>query len=154
MLDEHITNDIQILLVEDDDGDAKAIRRAFAKANISTPPLRVRDGLEALELLRNSALTSLPSAFFIVLDLKMPRMDGLEFLREIRADPSLRRITVFMLSTSADPRDLEAAYDCNVAGYILKANAGRNFGDLITALSHMWRLVEKPRNLRLEGLSS
>jgi CheY-like chemotaxis protein len=136
---------LSILLVEDDDGDAKAVRRAFEKARISNPILRAADGIEALDMMRGTAgKTKLLSPYVLLVDLKMPRMSGIELVQAMRADNNLRHAIVFVLSTSRREEDKIAAYDCNVAGYILKATAGQDFGNLVNLLDHYGRLVELP----------
>ncbi|WP_119840264.1 response regulator [Pseudooceanicola algae] len=136
---------LNIILIEDDDGDAKAIRRAFSKARIANPIIRVTDGIEALALLRGESGTP-PASYVILLDLNMPRMGGLEFLSRIRADPRLQKEIVFITTTSNDDRDKSEAYAHNVAGYILKTKAGTDFINLVGTLDHYWRIVELPTN--------
>ncbi len=134
---------LDIILVEDDDGDAKAIRRALEKARIANPVTRVVDGIEALALLRGESGTP-PERYILLVDLNMPRMNGIEFLAALRADPDLRSTIVFLLTTSNDDRDKASAYAYNIAGYILKQNAGGDFLNLIGTLDHYWRIVELP----------
>lgn len=134
---------LDIILVEDDDGDAKAIRRALSKVRIANPVSRVTDGVEALELLRGQSGHP-PERYILLVDLNMPRMNGLELLHELRADPILKRAVVFMLTTSHDERDRMAAYDQQVAGYIQKSNVGRDFLNLISTLNNYWRIVDLP----------
>jgi len=143
----HAHSPLNIILVEDDDGDAKAIRRAFEKARIANPVRRCVDGVEALDFLRGKHEAP-PSNYVMLVDVNMPRMSGLELVREVRRDPDLRKAIIFMLTTSRDDRDLDAAYRENVAGYVLKQNAGRDFIDLITTLDHYWRVVELPQMSR------
>lgn len=139
-------SEVSILLVEDDDVDAEAIKRAFAKAKIVNPVVRARDGLEALEMLRTRGAIAKP--YIILLDLKMPRMNGLAFLEQIRIDDQLHDSVVFVLTTSRAETDVSAAYDKYVAGYIVKSQVGSSFSDLIGLLDHYWRLVELPRAAR------
>lgn len=134
---------LNIILVEDDDGDAKAIRRALKKVRIANPVIRVTDGVEALGLLRGETDRP-PERYVLLVDLNMPRMNGLELVGELRADPILKRAVVFMLTTSKDERDRMAAYDRQVAGYIHKSDVGRDFLDLISTLDSYWRIVELP----------
>ncbi|WP_332888700.1 response regulator [Marinibacterium profundimaris] len=134
---------LNIILVEDDDGDAKAVRRAFDKVKIANPIHRLVDGVEALAFLRGETGTP-PATYVILLDINMPRMNGLEMLEELRKDPKLRRAVVFILTTSNDDRDRCAAYARYVAGYILKSRAGTDFLELIETLDHYWRIVELP----------
>src|SRR5688572_4983645 len=112
---------IHILLVEDDEVDVMNVKRAFKKNNITNPLTVAGNGLEALEFLRKNTgdeENELPR--IVLLDLNMPRMGGIEFLREIRADSKLRMLSVFVMTTSNEDKDKVDAYNLNVAGYILK----------------------------------
>lgn len=133
---------VSLVLVEDDLGDAKAVRRSFAKARLANPIVHLQDGVEALEYLRGAEA---PMSFLLLVDVNMPRMNGIELIREIRRDPDLHRAVVFVLTTSADARDVTAAYDLNVAGYILKSCVGDDFRSLIGALDGFWQIVLLPR---------
>lgn len=135
---------LNIVLVEDDEGDAKALRRAFVRARIANPIQRFTDGVEALAFLRGEMSQVPPPNFVVLSDINMPRKNGLELLEEIRADPVLHKILFIVLTTSEDERDISAAYANNVAGYILKSNAGDMFVDLMATLDHYWRIVELP----------
>ncbi|WOT03695.1 response regulator [Shewanella youngdeokensis] len=130
-----------ILLVEDDDVDAMSIERAFRKLKIINPIIRAKDGIMGLELLENGTVYR---PFLILLDLNMPRMGGLEMLDELRNNPNLKNSVVFVLTTSKDDEDKFAAYNQNIAGYILKENLQNGFEELVTLLDHYWRIVELP----------
>lgn len=133
---------LNILLVEDDEIDVMTVRRAFRKNNI-TNPLRVAgDGIEALEMLRSGEMPA--ENRIVLLDINMPRMDGIEFLRELRADPALRSTTVVVLTTSNEDRDRIHAYELNVAGYILKPVTFVTFVESMTMLKKYWTLMEFP----------
>ncbi len=132
---------VHFLVIEDDDVDAMAVDRAFRKLRIANPMTRARDGLEGLELLRSGELEG---PVLILLDLNMPRMDGLEFLTELRADPVLHKTVVFVLTTSAADEDRIAAYEQHVAGYIVKTDLENGFLDVAQLLQSYWRLVELP----------
>jgi CheY-like chemotaxis protein len=136
---------LNILLVEDDDGDAKAVRRAFEKARIANPILRAVDGIEALDVMRGTAeKKKLLSPYLLLVDLNMPRMNGIQLVQALRADDSLRHAIVFVLTTSRRQEDKIAAYDLNVAGYILKATAGQDFLNLVNLVDCYGRIVELP----------
>jgi CheY-like chemotaxis protein len=133
---------LNILLVEDDEVDVMNVRRAFQKNRITNPLFVAGNGIEALEKLRSGEI---PGARRIVLlDLNMPRMNGIEFLKALRADPELRSTTVVVLTTSNDERDKIDAYDLNVAGYLLKPVTFSNFCEVMAALNKYWTLVEMP----------
>ena len=139
------TNTVTVLLVEDDEIDAEAIKRAFKKARIANPIINASDGIEALQMLRGEGEhEKLPPPYIILLDLNMPRMNGIEFLDELRQDPELDASIVFVLTTSDDDRDMLAAYQKHVAGYMIKSKAGEDFIQLIGLLDHYWRVIEMP----------
>ena len=138
-------NTIQILLVEDDEVDAEAIQRAFKKYKIANPVHRASDGIEALEILRGlGGRQALTWPYLILLDINMPRMNGIEFLNELRKDSHLNDAIVFVLTTSNNDKDKLSAYDRNIAGYMLKSRAGEDFIHLIEMLKFYWRYVEFP----------
>ena len=136
---------LNILLVEDDDGDAQAVQRAFRKAKWANSIVRVVDGIAALELLRSPGCDPTPSdRRLLLVDLNMPRMNGTQFVRALRADEHLHRLVVFILTTSKREEDKIAAYNLNVAGYIAKATAGEDFSNLVSLLDYYSRIVEIP----------
>ncbi len=138
---------IHILLVEDDEIDAEAIMRGFRAQRIANPFTVVSDGVEALAALRGeNGLPPVPRPYLILLDINMPRMNGIEFLGALRDDPQLRKSIVFVLTTSDRDEDIVAAYDKHIAGYLLKSHAGRDFVNLITMLDSYWRIVQFPRD--------
>jgi CheY-like chemotaxis protein len=133
---------LNILLVEDDQVDVMNVKRAFEKNRITNPLFVAANGLEALEVLRSKQIPD--ERRIVLLDLNMPRMNGLEFLREVRADPSLHSTVVIVLTTSNDERDKIEAYNLNVAGYMLKPVTFINFVEVMAALNKYWTLVELP----------
>ena len=138
-MDEHALN---ILLVDDDEVDVMTVQRAFAKANIANKVFVAGDGIEALQLLRTDGVPT--ARRLVLLDLNMPRMNGIEFLRSLRADPDLKHLPVVVLTTSDDERDRVEAYHMNVAGYIVKPVTFVNFCDAMATLNKYWSLVEMP----------
>jgi CheY-like chemotaxis protein len=138
-------NPIRIVLVEDDDGDAKAVERTFLKARIANPILRVRDGVEAMEMLKGTdQQPRLEPPYLLLVDLNMPRMNGIQLVTAIREDPGLHESIIFMLTTSNRAEDKQAAYSLNVTGYILKERAGEDFLKLFSLVDTYWRIVEMP----------
>ncbi|HEY8430538.1 MAG TPA: response regulator [Sandaracinaceae bacterium] len=136
---------VHVLLVEDNEVDREAVRRAFAQHKIANPIVDAVDGIEALDVLRGTnGKARLPRPYLILLDINMPRMNGIELLRELRADPELRDSIVFVLTTSKNDEDKMAAYQANVAGYIAKSEVGAGFMRLVTLLDHYWKVVEFP----------
>ena len=131
---------ITILLVEDDDVDVMNVKRAFKKNEIENPLILAGNGLEALDKLRSPDL--LPKPKIILLDINMPKMNGIEFLKELRADDQLKSISVFIMTTSNDDADKFDAYNLNVAGYILKPLSFNDFVSSVKNLSAYWSLIE------------
>ncbi|MCM1981576.1 response regulator [Lyngbya confervoides] len=134
-----------ILLVEDDEIDVMNVQRAFKKNKISNPLYVAGNGIEALEMLRGK-VGDFPREEecrrIVLLDLNMPKMNGIEFLQELRADPKLKSIVVIVLTTSDQERDRVDAYRLNVAGYILKPVTFSKFVDVVGTLNHYWTLCE------------
>lgn len=138
---------LNILLVEDDALDVMNVRRAFKKNNILNPLNVAGNGVEALEMLRgkDGGAPECPAERrLILLDLNMPKMNGIEFLRELRADPALRATPVVVLTTSDEDRGKIDAYHFNVAGYIVKPVTLHNFIETMAVLNKYWMLSELP----------
>ena len=132
---------LSLVLVEDEDGQQINVRRALDKAGIGNPLHVASDGIEALELLRSGTV---PPHRLVLLDVHMPRMDGLEFLRTVRDDPALKSLVVVMLSTSNDVRDRVAAESLNVGGYLLKSANFAKFVEQLKLIHQYWSMMEIP----------
>jgi CheY-like chemotaxis protein len=133
---------LNILLVDDDEVDVMTVKRAFQKANITNPVFVASNGLEALELLRGNNIPA--HRRLVLLDLNMPKMNGIELLREIRKDAALQAITVVVLTTSNEDRDRVEAFQLNVAGYLLKPVTFHTFAEVMATLNKYWTLMEMP----------
>jgi CheY-like chemotaxis protein len=141
ILPKHRYKEVSLLIVDDDDIDAISLERALRKLRLLNTLFRARDGREALELLRSGQV---PAPYIILLDLNMPRMNGLEFLEALRTDPLLTHAVVFVLTTSKSDEDLVAAYRKHVAGYVFKQHMDRDFMEVMGLIEHYWRIVELP----------
>lgn len=136
---------MNILVVDDDEVDQESIRRALREADIDSPLTIACDGVEALAILRGTnSKAPLAKPFMILLDLNMPRMNGFEFLRELRADPLLEHSLVFVLSTSQREDDIAKSYEYRVAGYVSKESAAQDFSLLAQLLHAYSRLIKFP----------
>lgn len=138
---------LNILLVEDDEVDVMNVQRAFQRNKITNPLYVAHNGLEALDMLRGNDETEsvLPrDRRIILLDISMPKMNGIEFLQELRQDPELASIPVIVLTTSDEDQDRMDAYKLNVAGYILKPVQFSNFAEVMATLNKYWTLCEMP----------
>ena len=130
---------VNILLVEDDEVDVMNVKRAFSKNNIMNPLFVAGNGVEALEMLDNKTI-SLPK--IIILDINMPKMNGIVFLKIMRHNEKLKNISVFVMTTSNEDSDKINAYNLNVAGYILKPLSFEKFLTSVATLKNFWQLCE------------
>ena len=134
-----------VLLVEDDEIDVMNVQRAFKKNQISNPLHIVNNGLDALNFLRSKlSKFTLNNDFrcVVLLDLNMPQMNGIEFLKSLRSDPDLKSTMVTVLTTSDYREDREKAYEYHVSGYFVKPNMFSDFVDIISTLNRYWTLCE------------
>ncbi len=123
-----INDEVSILIVDDDEVDVRAVQRSLKQQRIVNPVYVARDGREGLEMLRGEeGRKKVPRPNLILLDLQMPRMTGLQFLEQVRADADLSSSIVFILTTSSADEDKAAAYGHHVAGYLVKSEAGVGF---------------------------
>jgi len=130
-----------ILLVEDDTIDAMTVERSFKELTIENKLVHTTDGEDALDYLRQ-ADSRMPC--LILLDLNMPRMNGIEFLKVIKKDDSLKKIPVVVLTTSKEEQDKVESFKLSVAGYIVKAVDYKKFVDTIRMIDLYWTLSEVP----------
>jgi CheY-like chemotaxis protein len=145
---------LTIVLAEDDDGHASLIRRNLERAGLANGFFRVRDGQECLELLRGQgayADQEMHGDYLLLLDINMPRIDGVEVLRQVKGDPALATMPVIMLTTTDDPREVERCYKlgCNV--YITKPVAYDQFVEAIRQLGLFLQVVKVPASGQTRG---
>ncbi len=136
--------DVNVLLVEDDDVDTENVIRALKKNRITNPLYTVTNGEEALAFLRNEGKYVDPAQFpkpgIILLDLNMPVMNGIEFLRIVKADDDLKSIPVVVLTTSQEESDRVESFQLSVAGYIIKPVEFDQFVNAIKTIDIYWTL--------------
>ncbi|MCA8974265.1 MAG: response regulator [Planctomycetes bacterium] len=138
---------MSILLLEDDEVEVRIVRRSFEKAGVEHAMVLARDGVEALEVLRGeNGREKIEAPFLILVDINMPRMNGHEFIEELRADPNLGSSVVFVLTTSEHVMDKDRAYRNHVAGYIVKSTIGDGMSGVVDLLGKFWQTVEMPQN--------
>jgi CheY-like chemotaxis protein len=137
-----------ILLIEDDPVDVMSVRRAFEQNKLTNPLYVVGNGEDGLAFLRHegqfSSGNDSPRPTLILLDLKMPRMGGLEMLSILKGDPNLRHIPVVALTTSDDESDIQKSFREGVAGYLLKPVTFEKFAAAIKIFNLYWTLSELP----------
>ena len=132
-------NDDVILLVEDDRVDIMTVQRALKKIEVSNPLYVARTGVEALGMLRGDGFPRIePSPSLILLDLNLPKMGGIEFLKELRADPLLSPLQVIVLTSSNEPSDRAAAFKYEVDDYIVKPHSFDEFSNAMSIILADW----------------
>jgi two-component system response regulator len=137
-----------ILLVEDSLADAEMTIDALHEAHIANRIVHVEDGVEALDYLLKRgeyATRQEGNPAVVLLDIKMPRMDGIEVLREIRSNELTRHIPVVILSSSREERDLAASWDLGVNAYVVKPVDARQFFDAVQTLGQFWAVINEAR---------
>jgi two-component system response regulator len=137
-----------ILVVEDSLADAEMTIDALREGHIANPIVHVEDGVEALDYLhRKGAFADRPEGnpAVVLLDIKMPRMDGIEVLREIRTNALTHHIPVVILSSSREERDLAASWDLGVNAYVVKPVDARQFFEAVQTLGQFWAVMNEAR---------
>jgi len=134
---------VNILVVEDDEIDVESLKRIFAKKEIKNPVFYAANGIEALDIMRGeNNRAKVPKPYIVLLDINMPKMNGIEMLNELRRDEQLKDSVVFILTTSPREEDKNTSYKLNVAGYFLK----QEVKELVNLLSLYWKLNEFPEH--------
>ncbi len=144
----------KILLVEDNENDIELTLNALQDCRLSNEVFPVRDGAEALDYMysRNNykdRAEGLPAV--ILLDLKMPRVDGIEVLRTLKSDPDLRHVPIVMLTSSREERDLVLSYDLGVNAFVVKPVDFNQFVQAIRNLGMFWAIINEPPPVKIKS---
>ena len=137
----HMKNNKPILLVEDDRVDAMTVRRALREVHVTNEVVNVGNGEEALNYLHDE---SKPKPCIILLDLNMPKMNGIEFLAVAKQDDVIRMIPVIVLTTSRATQDRHESFRMSIAGYMVKPMEYGNFVDKMKTIHNYWTTCELP----------
>jgi two-component system response regulator len=137
-----MNNIVEILLVEDNPDDAELTIRALKKHNLANNLLHLQDGEEALNFIFSSQTSSLPK--IILLDIKMPKVDGIEVLRKIKSDEHRKIIPVVVLTSSKEERDIIETYKLGVNAYIVKPVEFEKFVSAVSEIGFFWLLLNQP----------
>lgn len=132
-----------IILAEDDDVDAKIIAKSLAKENINNPISRAHDGEEAFALINKSNQENPNTPHILLIDINMPKMNGLELIRKIHNSNNRNNNLIFVFSGSKSDEEKLRAYDFNITGYISKDRAGKDFHRLAQILNRHWKLKDE-----------
>lgn len=136
-------NSKPILLIEDDNVDVMTVNRALRDSKVTNQLVSIGNGEEAIEYLKDKNATE-PS--IILLDLNMPKMDGAEFLKVVKADNILKKIPVVILTTSNSDRDVIESFELGAAGYMVKSVDYEKFVEIIRTIDQYWTLSKLPSN--------
>ncbi|HXK61693.1 MAG TPA: response regulator [Acidobacteriota bacterium] len=143
-----MTNQIEILLVEDNPNDIELTQRALKKQNLANRLVIVQDGAEALDLLfargRYEGRKIEDTPRVVLLDLKLPKVDGIEVLKALRGDDRTKKIPIVVLTSSSDERDVVETYKLGVNSYIVKPVNFEKFAEVIRELGYYWLLLNHP----------
>ena len=135
---------VQMLLVEDSPDDRDLVLRALRRSNFSNPVALASDGQDAIDqLFAEDGFLDRTGSKVVLLDLKLPKVDGLEVLRQIRSDPRGRRIPVVMLTSSQEESDLVASYETGASSFIVKPVDFENFSRCVADIGMYWLLTNK-----------
>jgi len=132
--------EIEVLLVEDNASDAELTLRALQKRNLANRVVVARDGVEALEVLQRAE----PPPKVVLLDLKLPKLNGLEVLRRLKSDDRTKRIPVVVLTSSHEEPDVEESYRLGVNSYIVKPVDFESFASAVAEVGLYWLLLNRP----------
>lgn len=136
-------NSKPILLIEDDDVDVMTVKRALKDLRVTHELVPIGDGEEAIEYLKRESATK---PCIVLLDLNMPKMDGTEFLKIVKADSALKKIPVVILTTSNSDRDVIESFELGAAGYMVKSIDYEKFVETIQTIERYWTLSKLPWN--------
>jgi CheY-like chemotaxis protein len=143
-----MNNEVVILIAEDDEGHAGLIRKNLARAGIANQLLHFKDGQEIMDFLfrkGDGQKRQSGTAYVLLLDIRMPKIDGVEVLEQVKADPELRKIPVIMITTTDDPREVEKCHALGCSNYIAKPIDYENFVNAIRQLGLFLTVVEVPK---------
>ena len=136
----------EILLVDDNENDVELTLLALQSHKLTNAIVHLRDGVEAIEYLQKGNAASSPVAelpLFILLDIKMPRMDGLEVLRRVRADPKLALVPIVVMTSSREQPDLRTAYELGANAYVVKPVHFEEFRKAVSTVGMFWALLNE-----------
>ncbi len=144
---------VTVLIAEDDDGHAELIKDLLIEVGVRNPIQRFCDGQELLEFLRGTqSCPPAAGAFLLLLDIRMPRVDGIEVLRQMKSDDRLRAVPVIMLTTTDDPREIRSCYELGCNSYVTKPIKFEQFTSVLRQLGLFLLIVKVPELRSKAGL--
>jgi CheY-like chemotaxis protein len=143
-----MNEEVVILIVEDDDGHARLAEKNLRRAGIKNDITRFKDGQEILDFLRRKGegrMRKDQTAYLLLLDIRIPKIDGIEVLRQIKQHDELRKIPVIMLTTMDDPREVDACHQLGCSHYIVKPVEYDKFSEVLGQLGLFLKIVQVPQ---------
>jgi CheY-like chemotaxis protein len=142
----NMTNEVIILIADDDHGHVRLIEKNLVRAGLHNPIQRFENGQEALDFLfgRGARQRARGASYLLLLDVRMPQVDGVEVLRQVKADPELKKMPVIMLTTTDDPREVERCHALGCSNYIVKPVDYEKFAEAIKQFGLFIALVQVP----------
>lgn len=140
--------EVVILIAEDDDGHANLIQKNLRRTSISNEIIRFKDGQEVLDFLFNNGEGETRvhgKAYLLLLDIRMPKVDGVEVLRQLRADQELKKLPIIMVTTTDDPREVERCHELGCSSYVTKPVVYEKFVSAIKQLGMFLMVVQVPQ---------
>jgi CheY-like chemotaxis protein len=139
--------EVVILIAEDDEAHAALIQRNLKRAGIGSEQLRFSDGQQTLDFLqrRGDWQRTPDTAYLLLLDIKMPKVDGVEVLRRLKTDPELKKLPVIMVTTTDDPQEVERCHELGCSSYMTKPVEYEQFAEAVRRLGQFLAVVEVPR---------
>lgn len=149
MINDSIKKEVIILIAEDDDGHAELIQDNLHEAGLRNPIIRFCNGREALDFFYGERDGDIPrcekgQAYMMLLDIRMPKVDGVEVLRQIKSDPELKNMPVIMLTTTDDPREIRTCYSLGCSCYVTKPVDYQQFAEMLSRLGLFLLVVQVP----------
>lgn len=141
---EHNENRVTILMAEDDDGHALLIQERFENAGVCNSMIRFKDGQEVWDFLSGALRPGLEAGkeYLLLLDIRMPGLDGTEVLRRVKGDPRLKSIPVIMLTTTDDPREIKTCYELGCSNYLVKPVEFDKFTEVLKRLGLFLMIIK------------
>ena len=148
MKEKRMNEEVIVLIVEDDDGHARLIEKNLRRASIENEMLRFTDGQQILDFLfrrGEGRKRELFTPYLLLLDIRIPKMDGIEVLRQVKQDEELRKVPVIMLTTMDDPREVEVCHNLGCSNYIVKPVDFAKFAEVLSRLGLFLKIVQVPQ---------
>lgn len=148
MNENEMRKEVVILIAEDDDGHANLIQKNLRRTSISNEIIRFKDGQEVLDFLFNNGEGETRvhgKAYLLLLDIRMPKVDGVEVLRQLRADQELKKLPIIMVTTTDDPREVERCHELGCSSYVTKPVVYEKFVSAIKQLGMFLMVVQVPQ---------